>query len=173
MLTLVFDSVFIQAILLRICFCFVFAVLAVAAQSEENAISPELEISTIENLRALTDLTDTSRFGPEQLRSEQLRPEPQSQEDLGSEHPGYHHLPVIGVFIRSDVAIPLMSGYDNTPHVAVMEKELWPTSERWQITQGSDRLSFSPQLRFESKNQRLEIKPRRNSLRFLWRKSFK
>lgn len=38
---------------------------------------------------------------------------------------------------------------------------------------GYHRLSFSPQLRFESKNQRLEIKPRRNSLRLLWRKSFR
>ncbi|MDD4928301.1 MAG: hypothetical protein PHP85_03360 [Gallionella sp.] len=49
---------------------------------------------------------------------------------------------------------------------------LWATSAHWKITQGNNLALFKPQLSFETKDQRFEIKPRRRSLMVEWRKSF-
>lgn len=49
---------------------------------------------------------------------------------------------------------------------------LWATSAHWKITQGNNLALFKPQLNFETKDQRFEIKPRRRSLTVEWRKSF-
>lgn len=142
-------SGFIQAAMLRICFGLVFVVLAVAAhtaQSEESPFAPDLDILTVQPVRANGDRLFPYRFNASITLT------------------------------RSEDAAPAGSGSDNTPRlhiVAAPQKEVvWSTNSRWQVTPDSDRISLSPVLRFESKGERLEIKPRRNSIWVGWRKTF-
>ncbi|MDD5300350.1 MAG: hypothetical protein PHD65_07630 [Gallionella sp.] len=142
-------SGFIQAAMLRICVGLIFVGLAVAAhtaQSEESPFAPGLDILTIQPVRASAD---------------RLLP---------------YHLNASITLTRSAEAAPAGSGFGNTPQfhiVAEPKKEaVWSTNARWQIAPDSDRISLSPVLRFESKEGRFEIKPRRHSVWFGWRKTF-
>ncbi|MFZ2300953.1 MAG: hypothetical protein WAW10_03665 [Gallionella sp.] len=71
-------------------------------------------------------------------------------------------------------AAPNMSRPNSTSRshtVATTRNEvIWLTNERWQIA--SDSALFSPVLRFESKGERFDIKPRRRSIWFGWRETF-
>ena len=49
---------------------------------------------------------------------------------------------------------------------------VWARSGGWQLISGGDRPSLSPLLRIESKDEKLEVTPRRHSLRIEWRKNF-
>ena len=142
------SSGFIQAVMLRACFGLIFVGLAVAAhtaQSEESPFAPDLDILTIQPVRANGDLLPY-RFNASITLT------------------------------RSADAAPASSGFGNTPRLhAVAEpgkETVWSTNSRWQVTPGSDRASLSPALRFESKEERVEIKPRRHSIWIGWRKAF-
>jgi hypothetical protein len=52
------------------------------------------------------------------------------------------------------------------------QETLWPTEEHWKIAPLNERVSLSALLRYESKGDRISIKPQRHSIRFEWRKSF-
>ena len=149
MFSLISGSGFIQAVMLRMCFGLVFIGLAVAAhtaQSEESPFAPELDILTIQPVRVNGDRLLPYRFNANITLT------------------------------RSEDAAPAGSGFGNTPRlhiVAEPKKEAtWSTSSRWQVTPDSDRISLSPVLRFESKGERFEIKPRRHSIWVGWRKAF-
>ena len=78
---------------------------------------------------------------------------------------------------RSEDSAPAGSGFSNTPRlflVAEPKKEaVWSTNARRQITPDSGCSSLSPILLcFESKQERLEIKPRRDSVWVVLRKAF-
>lgn len=71
----------------------------------------------------------------------------------------------------STSAVPRSSNTPQSHAVAKPRKEvIWLTNERWQIA--SDSALFSPVLRFESKGERFDIKPRRRSIWFGWRETF-
>lgn len=61
-------------------------------------------------------------------------------------------------------ASPLIKGAEQKKDVT------WATSANWERFLGSDRTSFSPRLRLESKGQQLEIRLRRHSVWIQWRK---
>lgn len=145
---LISGSGFIQTTLLRMCFGLVFVGLAVAthtAWSEESPFAPDLDVLTIQPVRAKGDLLPY-RFNT----------------SITLTHP-------------TDIT-PAGSGFGNTPrlHIVVEPKKevAWSVNSHWQVTQGSDRISLSPVLRFESKDERIEVKPRRNSIWVGWRKAF-
>lgn len=77
-------------------------------------------------------------------------------------------------FTRSEDAAPVGPVFNSTPRphfVAEPKQEaIWPTNARWQFASDGDRVSLSPLLRFGSKEERIEIKPRRHSIWFVWRK---
>lgn len=140
---------FIQVATLRICFGLVFAGLAVAAhtaQSEESSFAPDLDILTIQPVRSDAD---------------SLLP---------------YRLNMNIALTRSADTAPVGSGFNNAPRLHLIaepiKEAVWPTAARWQVTPDSDRISLSPLLRFESKGERFEIKPRRHSVWVGWRKAF-
>jgi hypothetical protein len=142
-------SCFIRAVMLRMCFGLVFVGMAVAthtAQSEENPFAPELEILTIQPVRASADW---------------LLP---------------YRLDTNIALIRPTDATSVGSGSSNTPRlhiVAEPKKEAaWSTKAHWQIAPNNSNASLSPILRFESKGERFEIKPRRHSVWVGWHKAF-
>lgn len=142
-------SGFIQAAMLRICVGLIFVGLAVAAhtaQSEESPFAPDLDILTIQPVRANND-----RLLPYQFNASIT-------------------------LTRSEDIVPAGSGFGNTPRLHIIaepkKEAIWSVNSRWQVTPDSDRISLSPVLRFESKGERLEIKPRRNSIWVGWRKTF-
>lgn len=144
------DSRFIQAAMLRMCFGLIFVAMAIAAhtaQSEEVSFARDLEILTLQPAYSGADW-----LFPSQVKT-----------DI--------------VLARAEDIAPVRSGSSNTlllGFVAEQKKEaVWATNERWQISQDSDRASFSPLLRFESQEGQLEIKPRRNSIWAVWRKAFR
>lgn len=138
-----------QAVMLRMCFGLVFVGLSVAAhtaQSEESSLTPNVDILTIQPMRSGAD-----RLFPYRLN--------------------------MNIALTSSAnAAPVGSVSSNTPQlhiVAEQKKEaLWSTSSRWQITPDNERISLSPVLRFESKENRVEIKPRRHSVWVGWHKAF-
>ena len=149
MSTLISGSSFIQAAMLRMCFGLVFIGLAVAShtvQSKEGSFAPDLDILTIQPVRA-----DADWLLPYRLNTSIA---------LG----------------RSADTAPVGSVFSNTPRlylVAEPKKEsVWSTDARWQVAPDSEQVSLSPVLRFESKGERIEIKPRRRSIWFEWRKTF-
>lgn len=140
---------FIRAITLRMCFGLVFAGLAVAAhtaQSREGSFAPDLAILTIQPAHSIAD-----RSLPDRLNTSVA-------------------------LTRSADTEPIDPGFGNTPrsHLVAKPKQetVWPANARWQIAPGSDGASFSPLLRLESKGERIDIKPRRNSIWVVWRKAF-
>ena len=152
MSSLIPDYLF-QAAMLRMCFLVLFIGLTVAvhtAQAEEGLFPPDLDILAVQAVRA-----DTYWLFPYRINT--------------------HFM-----LARSEDAAPVGSVFSNTPKlhfVAEPKREtLWPTNERWQLTSGSDhdagRISLAPVLRFESKGEQIEIKPRRKSIWIVWRKAF-
>jgi hypothetical protein len=147
---LITGSSFIRAVALRICFGLVLAGLAIAAhkaQSEEGSFIPDLEILTIQPVRS-----DTDWLIPYRLNAN------------------------LSLNRAADVA-SIDAGHGNTPrlHLVVAEPKketTWSTNSRWKFTAGNGRTSLSPSLRFESKGEILEIKPRRHSFWVVWRKTF-
>ena len=140
---------FIQAVILRACFCLVFAGLTVAAhtaQSQENLPATDLDILTIQPARA-----DTDRLLP-------------------------YRLNLNVALTRSADTPPFGSGFGNTSmleNIAGPTKEtVWPTNAPWQFTPNNAPVSLRTLLRFESKDERLDIKPKRHSFSVEWRKSF-
>lgn len=142
-------SCYIQAATLRICFGLVFVGLAIAAhtaQSEESSFAHDMSILTIQPVRSGAD-----RLLPYQFN-------------------------VSVVLTRPADTTPVGAGFSNTPrlHLVTEPKKdtVWPIDAHWQATPDSDRISLSPLLRFESKGERIEIKPRRHSIWVGWRKAF-
>ncbi|MBI5439461.1 MAG: hypothetical protein HY936_11060 [Nitrosomonadales bacterium] len=75
--------------------------------------------------------------------------------------------------LSSDTA-SVMPGLRGIPQKLIVgnpkKGAVWPTNARWQIA--SDGPLFSPILRFESKEERLDIKPRRRSIWIGWGEAF-
>lgn len=149
MYNLISGSCSIQATMIRMCFGLVFVCLAVVAhtaQSEEISFAPDMDILTIRTVSAGADRIFPYRFNANIA------------------------------LIRSTDAVPAVSVFSNTPRlyiVAEPKREItWPTNAQWQIASDSNRVLLSPTLRFESKGERFEIKPRRHSIWAGWRKEF-
>ncbi len=145
----IFGSCFIQATMLRRCFLFVFAgssLAAHSAQSAENSFAPDLDILTIRLARSDTNGLFSYRFNTNVVLT--------CPENPATTGPGFSSTPRLLL-------------------VAERGKEaVWPANIRWQANPGSDHASLSPLLRFESKGERFEIKPRRHSVWIAWRKAF-
>jgi len=149
MYSLISGSCFIQVAMLRMCFGLVFVGLAVAAhtaQSEESRFAPDLDILTIHLANSDADSLL------------------------------HYRLNANVALTRSAETAPIGSGFSNAPQlrlIAEPKKEtVWPIHTHWQVTSDSDRASLSPLLRFESKGDRIEIKPRRHSVWVGWRRAF-
>jgi hypothetical protein len=134
---------------LRACFCLVLAGLlatSYSAKSEEGFFAPGLEVVTIQSAISNTAAQHTYRVS------------------------------AIIALGRSEDAALSDTRFGNTPRpqgVAEAKQEtLWPTEEHWKITPLNERVSLSALLRYESKEDRISIKPQRHSIRFEWRKSF-
>lgn len=143
------NSCFFQANMLRLCFGLIFVGLAVTAhtaQPDEGSFAPNLEILTIQPARSDADWLLPYRI------SMDIAP------------------------TRSMDTAPIWSGLTHTPRlhsIANPKKETaWLTNARWQIAPDNDHVSLSPLLRFESEEERVEIKPRRHSFRVVWCKEF-
>lgn len=143
---LISGSLFVRATMPRICFWLMsigLAVTANKAQSEENSFATDLDILAIQPVRS----------------------------SVGGPFP--YQLKTDVVPVRPENAAK--SGGSNTLRLRLVtrqkEESVWPTNSRWQISSG-DRTSLSPVLHFESKGERIEIKPRRHSVWVVWRKGF-
>jgi hypothetical protein len=148
MSSLIPGSCFIQEAM-HMCFGFVFIGLAVAAhtaQSEEGSFAPNRDRLTIKLVSS-----DTDWLLPYRLNSNVA-------------------------LTRSENSSPAGSGFSNTPRlflVAEPKKEaVWSINVRRQITSDSNCSPLSSLLCFESKEERLETKPRLDSVWVVWRKSF-
>lgn len=147
---LISGSSFIGAVALRICFGLVLAGLAIAAhkaQSEEGSFIPDLEILTIQPVHSDADWLIAYRLNANLSLN------------------------------RSANVASTDAGQGNMPrlHLVVAEPKketIWSTNSRWKFAAGNGRTSLSPSLRFESKGETLEIKPRRHSFWIVWRKAF-
>jgi len=144
MYSLILSYRFTQATMLRMCFWLVFAGFAATAhtaQSEEGAFSTDLEILTIQPVRS---------------GIEGLLP---------------YRLDVNFTLIRSKDSAPVGSSTPRLYLVAEPKKEAgWTTNSRWKVASESDHVLVSPILRFESKGERIEIKPQRHAVWIGWRK---
>jgi hypothetical protein len=148
MSSLIPGSCFIQE-LISVRFGFVFIGLAVAAhpaQSKEGSFAPNPDILTIQLVSSETEWRLPYRLNTN-----------------------------VALNSSTDSALTGL-GISNTPRlflVAEPNKEIfWSTIAPKKITSDSDCSSSSPLLCFESKEERLEIKPRRDSVWVVWRKMF-
>jgi len=137
----------IHATMLRMCFWLMsigLAVMANKAQSEEGSFATDLDILSIQPVRSGAGALFPYRF----------------KTDV--------------VLARTDNFTPAGSGLSNTLRLRLVakpkEEVVWPANSRWQIS-NSDRASLSPVLHFESKGERIEIKPRHHSIWVVWRKA--
>lgn len=142
-------SVFIQTIARRMFFGFVFVSLSVAshtAQSEEDFFAPVMELATIQSAISNT----------------------------GAQHA--YRLSTGIALTRSEIASPFGSQFGNPPGrndvIDPQKNAAWTTNPSWQFSPGGGSAFLSSLLRFESKADRIEIKPKRHSISFIWRKSF-
>jgi hypothetical protein len=148
MSSLISSSHIIQVDMLRMCFGLMLIGLAVAAHTvwaREGSFASDLDILAIQPVR--------SNAGG--LYSYQLNAEV--------------------VLAHSQGVAPAGSMFSNMPQLHIVaepkQEAVWPISARWHITPESERFSLSPVLRFESKGERIEIKPRLNSIWFVWQKA--
>lgn len=78
-------------------------------------------------------------------------------------------------FARTEDSPPAKSVFNNTPRLYLVAetklRAVWPTSARWQIAPDNDSMSLTPVMRFESKKDRIEIKPQQHAIWFVWRKA--
>lgn len=137
----------VQAAMLRMCFWLMSIGLVFAAskaQSEEYPVATDLDLLAIQPLHSGADW-----LFPYQVKTDFI-PAPRENTAAGS-------------------------GLSNTLRLRLVtkpkEEAAWPASAHWQISNG-DRTSLSPVLRFETENDRFEIKPRHNSIWVEWRKGF-
>jgi acetylornithine deacetylase/succinyl-diaminopimelate desuccinylase-like protein len=141
-----------QSATLRLCFGLIFAVLTVSsykAHSEEGSFSPDLDIFTIQPAHS-------------------------------SAVPPAYRINLNLALTRAEDTASFGSGFGNTPrldHAAEPTPDtIWPTNTRLKNVPDnalySALNSLSAFLRYESKEDRFVIKPRRNSLFVEWRKSF-
>ncbi|MFA6971986.1 MAG: hypothetical protein WC208_11375 [Gallionella sp.] len=139
----------IRTITLRMCFSLVFAVLIAAshtALSEENFLAPVLNVATIQSVIADTDSQRTYRLSANIALT------------------------------RSEVSTPFGSEFGYFPERSIVidpqKNTAWTANPTWQFSPGGGSVFLSSLLRFESKADRIEIKPKRHSISFIWRKSF-
>lgn len=140
---------FIRVAMLRMCSGVIFVGLVVVAhkaQSEEDFFARDLDILTIQPVFSGTDLVF-----PNWIKTD-------------------------SVLSRSGNIAPVESGLINTLRLGLVAETkantTWSANANWQIAPSSNRASLSPILRFESKEGRIEIKPRRHSIWVVWRKAF-
>ncbi|MFA6972711.1 MAG: hypothetical protein WC208_15110 [Gallionella sp.] len=139
----------IRTVTLRMCFGLVFAALVIAshaARSEENFLAPAMNVATIQSAISTTD----------------------PQRD--------YRLSASLVFTRSEDSPAAWSGFGNPAgrsNIIDPQKDTaWPANPAWQLSPGNVTFSLSSLLRFESKTDRIELKPKRHSIALIWRKSF-
>ena len=140
---------FIQAAMLRVCFGLMSVGLAVAAhtaQSEEGSFARDLDILTIQ---------------PEYSGADWLFP---------------YQINTNIALTRSGDAAPAGSVSSKTLRLRLIAEPKteagWTSNARRKTASDGERTSLLPVLRFESKGERLEIKPRRSSIWVVWRKEF-
>lgn len=150
MATLISGSGSSQAVMLRMCCGLLFVVLSVAAhkaQSAESSFAPDLDILTIQPTHSGADRLLSYRF----------------------------NINIAFTRLTDTASAGPVSG-NNAPRLHIIaepkKEAAWSTDARWKTTPDSDRISLSPLLRFESKGERIEIKPRRHSVWVGWRKAF-
>lgn len=148
MSSLISSSCLIQVAMLRMCFGLIFVGLAVTAhtaQSEDGSFAPDLDILTIQPVHS-----DAGWLLPYRLKVN------------------------IALTRPDDTAIG--SGLSNTPQLHLIDEPkketVWLTDARWQGTPNRDHVSLSPILRFESKGEMIEIRPRLHSVWVGWRQAF-
>ncbi len=142
-------SASIRVLAIHLFFGFIFASLAVAshtAQSEEVYWPPAMEVATIQSAISNTDAQHVYR-----LSAGIAFNRPEIASPFGSE-PGNPQG-------RSNVIDP-------------QKNTAWTANPTWQFSPGGGSVFLSSLLRFESKTDRIEIKPKRHSVWFEWRKSF-
>lgn len=150
MFSLISDSM--RSATLRLCFGLVFAVLTVAsykAHSEEGSFSTDLDIFSILPAHS-------------------------------SAVPPAYRINLNLALTRAEDTASFGSGFGNTPRLDRAAEPtadtIWPTNTRLKNVPdnalNSALNSLSAFLRYESKDDRVVIKPKRNSLFVEWRKSF-
>ncbi len=144
-----FSPVSIRTIAQRMFFGLIWAGLAVVshtAQSEEGFWPPAMELATIKSAISNTDAQHAYRLSTSIALS------------------------------RSEVATPFGSEFGNFPERSIaidpQKNTALTANPTWQFTPGGGSVFLSSLLRFESKTDRIEIKPKRHSISFTWRKSF-
>lgn len=131
----------IQTTMLRICFLLAFIGWAVAAQSEGGLVAPNMEIMIIQPARTTPVWLGSYRFN---MHAAFTRSENNSTPIAA----------LSGSSLQNTVADPKEAGTINT-HL--------------HSTPGS--INLSPHLSFESKEDKVEIRPRRHSIWIIWRKA--
>lgn len=153
MFRLISDCCFIRYALLRRCFGLLFMVLVAAshtAHCEEISFASDLDIYTIQPVRSSADQRSPYRIS------------------------------LNLAFTRAEDTAPLGAGFGNAPRLEYVAGSTHETigsiDNHWKIAPdnalNAALNSLSALLRYESKNDRFVIKPRRNSLLVEWRKAF-
>jgi hypothetical protein len=139
----------IQANTLRLCFYLALAGLLATsykAKSEEGLFASSLDVATLQS--AISNTAGQHAYRMSAIIALE-RSENFALSDTGHANP----LPLQGV-------------------TGQKQETLWQTDEHWKIAPLNERISLSALLRYESKEDRITIKPQRHSIRFEWRKSF-
>ncbi|MDO8465616.1 MAG: AMIN domain-containing protein [Gallionella sp.] len=139
------------------------------AETEENAA----QVTEAESAKIKTIAAHTARYEEDSFASDldilMIQPAHPDTDWLFFHRPNKNF-----VLSLSGDTPSTMTELSNTPKLHVVAKPrkevIWLTNERWQIA--SDGALFSPILRFESKGERLDIKPRRRSIWFGWCETF-
>lgn len=148
MSSLISNSHIIQVDMLRMCIGLMLFGLTVAAHTawaKEGSFASNLDIFAIQSVRSYADGLLPYRLNTEIVLAR--------QEGYASGRSMFSNAPQLHI-----VAEP-------------KQEAVWPISSRWHITPENERFSLSPVLRFESKGERIEIKPRLNSIWFIWKKA--
>ncbi|MBI3222113.1 MAG: hypothetical protein HYZ46_03335 [Nitrosomonadales bacterium] len=120
-------------------------VAAHAARSEEDASAHDLDILAIQ-----VERSDVDQLLPYQINATVVL---ERAKDIGR-------------------AGPEFSGTAQIYLVAESKKDVaWEEKSHWELAPAGGSAGLSPLLRFESKGERIEIKPRFHSIWFIWRKA--
>ncbi|MFA6921288.1 MAG: hypothetical protein WC216_05550 [Gallionella sp.] len=135
---------------LHVYFGLVFAALVFTsrgAQSEESFFSSDLELATARFAVSNNDPLQAARLSASVALS------------------------------RSEDAFADRSWLGSTPRLQVFagtkQQNNWSTDTPWKLAPENEHVSLIPLLRYESKEDRFVIKPRRHSITVLWQKSFR
>jgi len=148
MSSLISGSGFIQAAVFRMCCGWIFVGLAVAvhaAWSEEYSFVRDLDILMIQPVRS-----EAGGLFPYRINTSIVLTGPENNAPAGSV---FSNAPQLHILVESK------------------QEGIFSAYERWKMTSDSDRVSFLPILRLESKGEWIEIKPRRHSIWVEWRKA--